>query len=180
MMSDILKIVKWPDSILLGPTRKIQRVDSSITELAHNMLATMYAAPGVGLAANQVGEPIRLLVIDETMPNQQRNPIVMINPEIVHFEGAEIMEEGCLSIPGFRADVERSSFVVVRGFGLDEKPIEIEADELLARAFQHEIDHLNGKLFPDRLSRLKKNLVFHKVRKAIKNGTFGTLPNNKE
>jgi len=169
----VLEIVKWPEPVLLKPAREIKRVDSKIEDLAANMVETMYAAPGVGLAANQVGQPFNLIVFDVSPPDEERALHTLINPEIVSREGEEIFEEGCLSLPGFKVDLERAAVVVVRGYDLDEKPVEIEAEGLMARALQHEIDHLNGKLFPDRLSRLKKNLIYRKVRKAIKQGTFG-------
>jgi len=168
-----LEIVKWPAEVLLKPTGKLKLVDGKTRELAEAMVETMYAAPGVGLAANQVGMPLSLAVVDVSPPEEERQLHVLVNPEIVHAEGSEVMSEGCLSLPGFTADVPRSEVVVVRAYDLDERPVEIEAEGLFARALQHEIDHLNGKLFPDRLSRLKKNRLYHKVRKAVKEGRFG-------
>jgi len=168
-----LEIVKWPAEVLLKPTGKLKLVDGKTRELAEAMIETMYAAPGVGLAANQVGMPLSLAVVDVSPPEEERRLHVLVNPEIVHAEGSEVMSEGCLSLPGFTADVPRSEVVVVRAYDLDERPVEIEAEGLFARALQHEIDHLNGKLFPDRLSRLKKNRLYHKVRKAVKEGRFG-------
>ena len=170
----VYKILKWPDPSLHKPCDSIKQVDSSIEELAANMAETMYAAPGVGLAANQIGKSIQLAIIDITLPEQEKNLHVLINPKIVHTEGEEIFDEGCLSLPGFKVQLARPSHVVVEAFDLSEKSVRIEADGLMARALQHEIDHLAGKLFPDRLSRLKKNLLYQKVRKAIKEGTFGS------
>jgi len=170
----IYKILRWPDALLTKPTALIRMVDLSIKELAADMAETMYAAPGVGLAANQIGKPIQLMVIDITPPGEEKNLQVLINPNIVHSEGEFTMEEGCLSLPGFKAIITRPSIVVAEGYDLEEKPVRIEAEGLMARALQHEIDHLAGKLFPDKLSRLKKNLLYQKVRKAIKEGTFGT------
>jgi len=168
-----LKIVCWPDPILLNPARLVKRVDAGLEDLVESMTHTMYAAPGVGLAANQVGRPIRLAVIDISPQDQEKDLHVLINPEIIHAEGEEIMEEGCLSLPGFKAEVTRATSVVVRAYGLDMRPIEIEGEGLMARALQHEIDHLNGKLFPDRLSRIKRQLLLRKIRKAIESGEFG-------
>ena len=169
----VYKILKWPDPSLHKACDPVKQVDSSIEELAANMAETMYAAPGVGLAANQIGNFIQLAVIDITLPEQEKNLNILINPKIVHAEGEDIIEEGCLSLPGFKVQLARPSHVVVEALDLKEKPIRIEAEGLMARALQHEIDHLHGKLFPDRLSRLKKNLLYQKVRKAIKEGTFG-------
>ncbi len=171
-----LKIVTWPEPVLLKPTEQIKIVDLKIKSLAENMVETMYAAPGVGLAANQVGKALDLIVVDTSGPEEESDLLIIIHPEIAHLEGNEIMEEGCLSLPGFKAEVPRALHTVVRGYDIDEKPIQIEATGLKARALQHEIDHLKGKLFPDRLSRLKKNLVYQKVRKAIKGGTYGIPP----
>ncbi len=168
-----LEIVKWPSEVLLKPTGELRQVDEKIKGLVDAMAEAMYAAPGVGLAANQVGEPLALAIVDTSRADEEKQLSVLINPEIVHSEGEEVLSEGCLSLPGFEAEVPRSEVVVVRAYDLNEKPVEIEAEGLMARALQHEIDHLNGKLFPDRLSRLKKNRLYHKVRKAIKEGEFG-------
>lgn len=171
-MSD-LKIVLWPEPVLLKPTKPIDRVEEPIAVLADEMASAMYAAPGVGLAANQVGKDLRMAVIDVSSMDKEKDLHVLINPEIIHAEGKEIMEEGCLSLPGFKSDVQRAGKVVVRAMDLDMKPFEIEAEGLLARALQHEIDHLNGKLFPDRISRLKREMLFRKIKKAIETGEFG-------
>lgn len=167
-----LKVFHWPEPVLLKPTRLIKNVDGGLEELVEAMAHIMYAAPGVGLAANQVGKPLRLALIDITPQDQEKDLHVLINPEIVHSEGKEVMEEGCLSLPGFKAEITRAAMVVVRAFDLDMEPIEIEGEGLLARALQHEIDHLNGKLFPDRLSRLKREMLMRKVRKAIETGVI--------
>lgn len=172
IMAKELKIIIWPDPILLNPTRPVKRVDSGLDKLVESMAKTMYAAPGVGLAANQVGKNLALTIIDLSPISEEKSLKVLINPEIVHLEGEEIMEEGCLSLPGFKSDVNRATHVVVRAYGLDMKPVEIEGEGLFARALQHEVDHLNGKLFPDRISRIKRNILMRKVKKAIREGTF--------
>lgn len=174
-MSETLKIELWPSPVLLKPTEAVKEINGSLKKLIDAMAMTMYSAPGVGLAANQVGKKLRVAVIDTSPIESPKNLIVLINPEIVQKEGKEVMEEGCLSLPGFRADIVRAAKVVVRAVGLDEKQFEIEADGLLARALQHEIDHLDGKVFPDRLSRLKREFFLKKVRKAIENGVFGKM-----
>ena len=163
----ILDILSYPDPILLGETRLVKSVDRGLERLVKDMAETMYAAPGVGLSANQVGKDLRLCVIDITPPEEEKNLMVFINPEIVSSEGGIIREEGCLSILGFKADIERAEKVSVKALDLEEKPITLEAEGLLARALQHEIDHLDGILFPDRLSRLKRNLLFRKIKKAL-------------
>jgi len=174
-MSEFPDIVKWPDEVLLNQTKKIKNVSSKIEDLSTLMVDMLKPAAGVGLAANQIGQPLQLIVADLSAAYEDRDdePVVLINPEIVHFEGKEVMEEGCLSLPGYNADVPRAFYVVVKAFDINEKPVELEEEGYAARVLQHEIDHLNGKLFPDRLSRLKKNLLYQKVKKAIKNGTFG-------
>lgn len=129
------------------------------------MAETMYRAPGIGLAAPQVGESLRLIVADVGYTEGKPDLIVLVNPVIVEAEGALVMEEGCLSLPGVRAEVERAARVLVRGYDLKERPREIEAEGLLAVVLQHEIDHLEGKLFIDRLSRLKRDLIERKIRK---------------
>lgn len=174
-MSEKLKIELWPSSVLLKPTEAVKEINGSLKKLIDSMAVTMYSAPGVGLAANQVGKSLRVAVVDVSPIESSKNLIVLINPEIVHAEGKEVMEEGCLSLPGFKAEIARPAKVIVRAIGLDEKPFEIEAEGLLARALQHEIDHLDGHVFPDRLSRLKREFLLKKVRKAIESGTFGKM-----
>jgi peptide deformylase len=170
-----LKIVHWPDPILLKPTKAVKRVDSSIEQLVDIMAKTMYAAPGVGLAANQIGQDLKLALIDVSPMEEEKDLYVLINPEIVHKEGKAVMEEGCLSLPGFKTNVTRALRVVVRALDIDMKPIEIEGEDLMARALQHEIDHLNGKLF-----RIKRELLMRKVRKAIELGQYGKKPESHE
>jgi len=163
-----LNILVYPDPFLKKEAKPIERVNGHIVSLAQDMLQTMYQAPGVGLAAPQVGEGKRLIVLDVNHKQGEQNPIVLVNPEIVDSDGEVVYEEGCLSLPGYLTDVKRAASVHVRALDLKEKPVEIEADNLLAIALQHEIDHLNGVLIIDRISPLKRELYRRKVRKALK------------
>ncbi len=163
-----LRILIYPDPFLKKEAASVEKVDDQLVTLAHDMLETMYNAPGVGLAAPQVGHGKRLIVLDVSHKEGERDPHILINPEIVESDGAVTFEEGCLSLPGYLTDVKRAEKVLVRGLDLNENPVEIEADELLAIALQHEIDHLNGVLIIDRASPLKRELYRRKVRKALK------------
>ncbi len=166
----IREIRKYPDPVLRNKTSRVERVDRDLDRLIEDMVETMHAAPGVGLAANQVGVPLQLAVIDLSSREDegQRHPlIVIINPEILSMEGSVIEEEGCLSIPDYAEKVKRAARVRVRAQDRSGKPFEIEAEGLLAKAFQHEIDHLNGLLFVDRLSSLKKGLFKRRFKKML-------------
>jgi peptide deformylase len=170
MIMSIREIKKYPDPVLRNATSRVERVDSSLDPLIEDMIETMHAAPGVGLAANQVGIPLQLAVIDLSTreDDDQRYPlVVIINPEILSFEGSVIEEEGCLSIPDYAEKVKRAARVKVRAQDRAGKTFEIEAEGLLAKALQHEIDHLNGLLFVDRLSTLKKSIFKRRHRKAL-------------
>jgi peptide deformylase len=146
-----------------------ERIDEQLRAFADDMLETMYDAPGIGLAAIQVGEPIRMLVCDVTKDEEAKEPHVLVNPEIVAASDAtNIHEEGCLSIPDYYAEVERPAEVTVRYLGLDGKEHEIKADGLMATCLQHEIDHLNGVLFIDHISRLKREMVVRRFRKLAR------------
>jgi peptide deformylase len=164
-----LAILTLPDPILRKKSLPIERVDEGVRTLAEDMLETMYAAPGVGLAAVQVGVPRRLFVLDTAKEERPPQPLVLINPEIVAL-GAEmrVHEEGCLSIPDERVPIERPATVTVRFLDREGKTQELAAEGLLATAIQHEIDHLNGKLIIDYLSRLKRDMVVRKFRKRAK------------
>ena len=140
--------------------------------LVDDMVATMYAAPGVGLAAPQIGLNLRLIVIDITAGEQDGNLIVMANPEIVETGGSQQEEEGCLSIPDFSGVTRRSEWVRVQGQRLDGEAFEMEGTGLLARAFQHEVDHIDGRLFLDRLGALKRDLIVRKLRRRIRRGDW--------
>lgn len=162
----VLPLVTLPDPLLRQVSRPVERIDDSLNRFADEMLATMYDAPGIGLAAIQVGEPLRVLVIDIAKDDQPKDPKVLFNPEIVSSgDGTSVYEEGCLSIPDYYADVERPSSVTVRYLDRAGNPVEIEADGLLATVLQHEIDHLNGVLFIDHISKLKRDMVVRKFRK---------------
>jgi peptide deformylase len=161
----VREIVIWPDPILKQVAKPVDRVDDTIRRLLDDMGETMYAADGVGLAAPQVAELKRLIVID-TSPRQEGQKLIhLVNPEIVRLEGKTIYTEGCLSIPGEAEDVERAEKAWVRALDYHGKPFEIEADGLLAIALQHETDHLNGTLFVDHLSSLKRELIKKRMKK---------------
>lgn len=159
----------YPDPVLRNKTARVEKVDESLDGLIQDMVETMHAAPGVGLAANQVGVPLQLAVIDLSAREdaEDRHPLlVLINPEIISSEGAAVEEEGCLSIPDFSEKVKRAARVRVRAQDRKGKNFELEAEGLLAKALQHEIDHLNGLLFVDRLSPLKKSIFKRRFRKV--------------
>jgi len=162
------RIRVYPDSILQTKAAEIENIDGRVVHLAKDMVQTMYAAPGVGLAAPQIGVSERLVVIDVTNPEGKKGLITLINPEIIEMEGQVVEEEGCLSLPGIRENVSRAARVLARGYDLNERQREIEATGLLAVALQHEIDHLDGILFIDRISRLKRGIAQRKMRKLIR------------
>jgi len=149
----IYPVVKFGDPILEKPTKPVAAFDEQLAELAEDMFATMYAAQGIGLAAPQIGKSIRMTVVDVTGGKNPEAKIVLINPQLIHAEGEKREEEGCLSIPGFRGYVVRPQFVTVRAQNLKGEFFEIRGEDLLARAFCHEIDHLDGILFLQHLSR---------------------------
>ncbi len=164
------KILTFPANELKHPAHAVQNIDASIDELASDMVETMYAAPGIGLAAPQVGSSERVIVLDVDHENQGKRLIKLINPVIVAREGSIVWEEGCLSVVDYTAEVTRAKHVLVKGWTPDEKEIEIEGEDLLAVALQHELDHLDGKLFIDRISRLKRDLYKRKVKKWLRDG----------
>ena len=168
----IYKIVKYGDPVLEKPGAIVKKFDAELEQLAEDMFATMYAAQGVGLAAPQIGRSIRLTVVDVTTGKNPEAKIVMVNPEIVHAEGEVREEEGCLSIPGFRGYVIRPQFVTVRAQNAKGETFEIRGENLLARAFCHELDHLNGVLFLQHLSMLKRDLIRRKIKKLRKQGEW--------
>lgn len=164
-----LKILTYPDQFLLKPTEPIENIDGQVQEMLASMAATMYAAPGIGLAAIQVGWGKSVLVYDISPREEERRLHVLVNPRIVASEGEMISDaEGCLSVPDFRADVKRAERILVEGFDREGKPVKVEAEGLHAIVLQHEIDHLNGKLFIDRISSLKREMYKRRVRKALK------------
>lgn len=168
----IYPIVKYGDPVLEKPAATIKKFDAEIEQLVEDMFASMYASSGVGLAAPQVGKSIRLTVVDVTLGKNPEAKIVLINPEIIHAEGEVREEEGCLSIPGFRGYVVRPQFVTVRAQNAKGETFEIRGENLLARAFCHEIDHLNGILFLQHLSMLKRDLIKRKIKKLRKEGEW--------
>lgn len=166
----ILEIVKFGSPILAKKAKKITNINKEIENLALSMVQTMYAAPGLGLAAPQVNKSIQLITVDLSKGEDSENSIVLINPELIRQEGETLLEEGCLSIPDVQEKVSRPSRVVVKGIDLEGNEKFIEAQGLLARVFCHEIDHINGTLFIDRLSPLKKSLIKKKLKKLIQTG----------
>ncbi|MBW2597622.1 MAG: peptide deformylase [Deltaproteobacteria bacterium] len=165
-----LNILTYPDKFLSEPTKPVENIDEKIQNLIKDMASIMYQAPGIGLAAIQVGINKSLLVYDVSPRDEERSLQVLINPRIVESEGTTISEdEGCLSVPDFRANVKRSASVLIEGVDSKEKPLRIEAEGLLAVVLQHEIDHLNGILFIERISSLKREIYKRRVRKNLKN-----------
>jgi len=152
----VRKIRTYPEDVLKQKTEPVREFDSELQKLIDDMIETMYAAPGVGLAANQVGVSKQVTVIDVSSRDETSSLIVLVNPEIVHEEGEDSCEEGCLSIPEYTTIVKRAEKVKVRGLDRNGAPLEVEAEGLLARALQHEIDHLNGFLLIDRIGRIKR------------------------
>jgi len=164
-----LEILKYPNPILKKKTRLVVKIDPAVLQLVQDMAETMYAAPGVGLAAPQVGCPLRLAVVDVTPADQPKNLVVLINPEVVATEGECSGEEGCLSIPEYTEEVKRKKRIVVRYQDLQGEKREIVGDDnLLSIALQHEIDHLDGILFIDRISMLKRSLFKRRLKKESK------------
>ena len=168
----ILEVLQFPDPRLRETAQPIaeSEVDDALRELAQNMLETMYDEPGIGLAATQVGVARRLIVMDvHWSEDGERNPLVLLNPEIVEREGKSVSrDEGCLSVPDFTADVIRAERVVARARTLDWKEVEIDASQLESFCLQHEIDHLDGKLFIDRISKLKRDLYVRRRKKQLR------------
>lgn len=159
----LLTIVEFPDPRLRTKAQPVSVFDSELKQLVANMFETMYDAPGIGLAATQVNVHVQLLVLD--VSDEKNTPITMINPRIVWNEGSQTYQEGCLSVPGIFADVDRADRIRVEAQDVEGKPFTIEADGLLAVCIQHEMDHLAGKLFVDYLSPLKRELVRKKLEK---------------
>ncbi len=168
----LLRILKYPEAVLKEPAKAVENIDGRLVTLLDSMAQTMYAAPGVGLAAPQIGESSRMIVLDTDHDNPGKHLLKLINPEIVESHGSIMWEEGCLSVVDFTAEVKRAKQVLVRAWTPDEKEIQIEADDLLAVALQHEIDHLEGRLFIDRISRIKRELYKRKLKKMIKEGSL--------
>jgi peptide deformylase len=168
----VYPIVKFPDPILQRPTEPVTAFDGDLRTLVDDMFESMYVAHGIGLAAPQIGIPKRLTVIDLSFQKNPEDKIALINPEVVTKEGKIYEEEGCLSLPDIREKVARAAKVKIRAQDLDGNWFERDADDLLARAFQHEIDHLDGILFIFRISALKRDFVLRKIRKLQRAGEW--------
>jgi len=166
----ILEILKYPDPTLKEVARPVEAVTDDVLRLIEDMVETMYEAPGVGLAAPQVGVLRRVIVLDTDYENPGRNLIKLVNPEIRHAEGEVVWEEGCLSVIDFTAEVKRAAGVEVAALDEKEREVRIAAEGLLAVALQHEIDHLDGILFIDRISRLKRDLYSRRLKKRARTG----------
>ncbi len=163
-----LEILTYPDKLLLQPTRAVDNIDGHLQEIIDQMAVTMYAAPGVGLAAIQVGIDRSFLVYDLAPRDEERSLQVLINPRILEREGDILSEnEGCLSVPDFRADVKRAANILVEGLDRDGNPLRLEAEGYAAIVLQHEIDHLSGKLFIDHISALKRQLYKKRIKKMM-------------
>lgn len=172
----IKPLIILPDPILRQVSKPVERVDDDLRKFAQDMLETMYDAPGIGLAAIQVGEPIRLLVIDLAKEDEPKAPHIFINPEIVErSDDVSTYEEGCLSIPDYYAEVQRPASVKVKYIDEQGTPKEIDAEGLLATCLQHEIDHLNGVLFIDHISKLKRDMVVKKFKKLARERAPGRM-----
>jgi peptide deformylase len=165
-------ILRLGDSILSAPARPVEAISVDVEKLIDDMVETMYAAPGVGLAAPQVGVPLKIFVIDISLGKDPAGLHTMINPEFVSRDGMQLEEEGCLSVPGFTSTVARPKRVVVRGLNRAGDEHTLEGTGLLARALQHEMDHLNGCLFVDRLRGIARDMILRKVKKLSKAGKW--------
>ncbi len=166
----VREIVVVPHPALSQEAEEIKNIDDYVRNLARDMAETMYQAPGIGLAANQVGEPIKLIVVDVDYAygdpkDKKKRPIVIINPEIGLCEGSDTLEEGCLSVPDFNVDITRPSCIQLTGLDLEGNPVKIEAEGLLARALQHEVDHLKGTTILEHASILKRNIYRRRLKK---------------
>jgi peptide deformylase len=168
----IRPILKYGDAPLHQPAQPVTAFDDELGRLINDMIETMYAAPGVGLAATQVGVLLRVFVIDITVGRDPKALIAMVNPEWVEREGMQLEDEGCLSVPGFNATVVRPSRAVVRGFTRDGQSQTVEGTELLARALQHEMDHLDGTVFVDRLRGIKRDMIVRRITKLKRAGRW--------
>jgi peptide deformylase len=168
----IYPIVKFGDPVLEKRAEPVTEFDDTLKKLVDDMFESMYAAKGVGLAAPQIGISKRLAVIDITFKEHPAAKLVLVNPEIIHSEGRQRQSEGCLSIPEFREEVTRPFKVTVRAQDVEGKFYEKTGEELLARAFLHETDHLNGKLYISHISALKRDLIKRKIRKLVKAGEW--------
>ena len=168
----IRPILKYGDSVLHEKTRIVDAITADIDRLIDDMIETMYAAPGVGLAATQVGVPLRIFVVDVSVGRDPNGLIVFVNPEFVERDGVQLEEEGCLSVPGFNATVMRPMRAIVKGLDRHGEAQQLEGTGLLARAFQHEMDHLDGTLFVDRLRGIKRDMIVRRIHKLTRAGKW--------
>ena len=166
----LLEILKYPNPILKRVSPAVEEITADVVGLVNDMVETMYAAPGVGLAAPQVGRLARIIVVDLDLENPGKNLIKLINPEVRRAEGEVVWEEGCLSVIDYTAEVKRAARVEVVGLDEEEREVRLDGEGLLAVALQHEIDHLDGKLFIDRISRLKRDLYTRRLKKMLRSG----------
>lgn len=165
-------ILKYGDAPLHQKAQPVAAITPEIERIIDDMTETMYAAPGIGLAAPQIGVPLRIFVVDLSVGREPDGLLTFINPEFVERDGMQLEEEGCLSVPGFNATVVRPSRALVKGLDRNGDPIQKEGVGLLARAFQHEMDHLDGTIFVDRLRGIKRDLIVTKIRKLTKSGKW--------
>ena len=168
----IRPIVRYGDDVLHTPASRVAGISVEIQQLVDDMVQTMYAAPGIGLAAPQVGVPLRIFVADISVGRNPADLLVFINPEFVERDGMQLEEEGCLSVPGFNATVARPARATLKGLNRSGEEQVIEGTGLLARCFQHEMDHLDGTLFVDRLRGLQKDLIVRKIKKLSRAGKW--------
>lgn len=168
----IYPVTKYGNAVLESPTKPIEKFDEELAKLCEDMFESMYAAQGIGLAATQIGLSKKLAVVDVSVGKNPEARLVLANPEIIHVEGDQREEEGCLSLPGFRGNVLRPAYVTMRAQNLKGEFYEMRSEGLLARAFCHEIDHLNGILFIQHLSMLKRDLIKRRIRKLRKTGEW--------
>jgi peptide deformylase len=164
----VKRILTYPDTVLRERAEPVTNIDGKVQQLINDMAETMYHAPGVGLASNQVGEPCRIIVFDTSAKDEPNNLVVLINPEIVEASGVIVDEEGCLSVIDYKADVKRAACVTVKGVDREGNPVTLRREGLPAIVLQHEIDHLNGILFIDRISTLKRELYKRRLKKLLK------------
>ncbi|HDH02316.1 MAG TPA: peptide deformylase [Nitrospirae bacterium] len=164
----VLEIKKYPATVLKKKALSVENIDGALQGLIDDMIDTMYDAPGIGLAAPQVGVSRRVIVVHVNLKEEAHPLIVLLNPEIVQVDGKVVSEEGCLSVPGYVSNIERAGIVLVKGLDREGRPVEVEAEGLLARALQHEIDHLDGILFVDRMSPIKREFFRKRYLRRLK------------
>jgi peptide deformylase len=162
------RILTYPDTVLREPAEPVTNIDGKIQEFINDMVDTMYHAPGIGLASNQVGEPCRIIVFDTSARDEPSDLVVVINPEIIEVDGVVSSDEACLSVIDYSAEIKRAQRVTVRGLDRGGNPITLKRDGLGAIVLQHEIDHLNGLLFIDHVSKLKRELYKRRLKKILK------------